>query len=243
MEQFLRTKLLIGAENLKKLQNACVLVAGLGAVGGFAAEALARSGVGKFILIDFDTVQITNINRQIFALHSTLKRKKTEVAGLRILDINPKCKIITHDIFINADTLETAFAIKPDFVIDAIDSFSPKVRLMAYCYNNKIPLISSMGAALKTDPFSIEIADISKTHHCHLAHDIRRALKKENISSGVPCVFSTQAPQVSVTFPEHLENTTEFIDSPTRKILGSLTTITAMFGLHAADYAIKRLIR
>ncbi|MCL2389261.1 MAG: tRNA threonylcarbamoyladenosine dehydratase [Elusimicrobia bacterium] len=231
MEQFLRTQLLIGKESLNKLQKSRVLVAGLGAVGGWALEALVRSGVGSFTLADFDTVEITNLNRQILATHSTLNIKKTQLAKARVLDINPNCHITAYDIYIDENTIGSLFGVKPDFVVDAIDSFAPKVKLMSYCYSNGIPIISSMGAALKTDPFSIKIDDISKTRNCRLASDLRRSLKKQGILSGIPCVFSTQSPQVKAIVPPR----------PARKTLASMATVTAMFGLHAAHYAIKKI--
>ena len=138
MEQFLRTELLIGKDNLNKLREASVTVIGLGAVGSFAAEALARSGIGYFTLIDCDKIQITNINRQLYALHSTLGKLKTEAARDRISDINPDCKVKTVNVFVDSQNLNVIFENKPDIVIDAIDSFSPKAGLLEYCVKNNI---------------------------------------------------------------------------------------------------------
>lgn len=241
MEQFLRTELLIGKENLQKLQKAKVAVMGLGAVGSFAVEALARSGVGNFLLIDSDKIQITNINRQLYALHSTLNKAKTDAAKERVLDINPKCKVETKQVFVNSDNLNEIFAAKVDLVIDAIDSFSPKVRLLEYCVKNNIPVISSMGAALKTDPSAIKTADLFETHHCRLAERLRGELRKCGINSGIMCVFSEQPAQMKPLYPENLPEGTEEFERSSSKILGSLPVITGIFGLNMANLAIEKL--
>ena len=241
MEQFLRTELLLGKDNLKKLRAAKVTVIGLGAVGSFAVEALTRAGIGSFLLIDSDKIQITNINRQLYALHSTLNMAKTDIAKNRILDINPDCKVDTMQIFVNSDNLDTVFKDKPDLVIDAIDSFSPKVRLLEYCVKNDLPVISSMGAALKTDPSAIKTADLFETHHCRLAERLRGELRKCGIRSGITCVFSEQPAQMKPTYPENLPEGTEEFEKNSIKILGSLPTITGIFGLNIAHLAIKYL--
>ncbi|MCL2485061.1 MAG: tRNA threonylcarbamoyladenosine dehydratase [Endomicrobia bacterium] len=251
MEQFLRTQLLFGEEKLNKLQQSRVAVIGLGAVGSFAAEALARSGIGEFLLIDSDTVQITNLNRQLFALHSTLGKLKTETAKERILDINPKCKIETMPVFVNSENIEKVLSGQgdggidrsPDIVIDAIDSFSPKVALLEYCFKNSIPVVSSMGAALKTDPSKIRSADLFETSYCKLAERLRGELRKCGITSGIPCVFSEQPPQIKPSFPENLPEGTEKFERNSAKILGSYNVITGIFGLMLADLAIKRLMK
>ena len=243
MEQFLRTELLIGKDNLKKLHNAKVTVIGLGAVGSFAVEALARAGVGNFLLIDSDKIQITNINRQLYALHSTLNKAKAEAAKERVLDINPNCKVNTMQIFVNSDNLDEVFKSKPDLVIDAIDSFSPKVRLLEYCVKNTLPVISSMGAALKTDPSAVKTADLFETHHCRLAERLRGELRKCGISKGIPCVFSEQPAQMKPLYPENLPEGTEEFEKNSTKILGSLPTITGIFGLNIANLAIQSIIK
>lgn len=230
MEQFKRTELLLGKENIEKLFNSTVAVIGLGAVGGFALEILARMGIGNFIVADFDVVQVSNINRQILATHSTVGIKKTELAAKRIADINPKCNIKIFDTFVNTDTLPIIFENKPDIVIDAIDSFNPKLRLIEYCYKNNIKIISSMGAALKTDPFSIKYADLFETHHCKLAERLRGDLRKLGISSGIPCVFSEQSPQIKpIPLPEQEQK--NFGKNGGPKILGSTPVITSIFGI------------
>ncbi|MCL2334441.1 MAG: tRNA threonylcarbamoyladenosine dehydratase [Endomicrobia bacterium] len=241
MEEFLRTELLLGKDKMSKLQNARVAVIGLGAVGSFALEALARSGIGSFLLADSDKIQITNINRQLFTLHSTLGRLKTDVAKERILDINPKCRVETMPVFVNSDNLSEVFAAKPDMVIDAIDSFSPKVRLLEYCVKNNIPVISSMGAALKTDPSAIKTSDLFETHHCRLAERLRGELRKCGINNGIMCVFSEQSAQGKPVYPENLPEGTEQFEKNSVKILGSLNTITGIFGLTLANLAIIKL--
>ena len=238
MEQFIRTKLLLGEQKTEKIFNSTITVIGLGAVGSFAVEILARMGVGNLILVDFDVVQLSNINRQLYALHSTVNNKKIELAKNRVLDINPNCKVKTFDIFINTDTFEKVFSDKPDIVIDAIDSYNPKLRLLEYCYKNNIKIISSMGAALKTDPFLIKYADLFETHHCKLAERLRGDLRKVGISSGIPCVFSEQSPQIKpIPLPE--QESKKYGKNGGPKILGSTPVITGIFGILLANKAIN----
>lgn len=238
-EQFLRTSLLLGKENIEKLFNCKVTVIGLGAVGSFATEILARTGVGNLQLVDFDTVQITNINRQLFALHSTLDKKKVDIAKQRVLDINPKCNVTTLDLFVNTDTLPEIFKDNDtDIVIDAIDSYNPKLRLLEYCYKNNIKIISSMGAALKTDPFQIKYADLFETHHCKLAERLRGDLRSLGISKGIPCVFSEQSPQIK-PIPLPQEEGKKYGKNGGPKILGSTPVITGIFGILLANKAVS----
>ena len=240
MEQFIRTKLLLGDKKIEKIFNSKVAVIGLGAVGSFAVEMLARMGVGNLVLVDFDVVQESNINRQLYALHSTIDIKKTELAKKRVLDINPKCNVITFDTFVNTDTFEQIFSDKPDIVIDAIDSYNPKLRLLEYCYKNNIKIISSMGAALKTDPFSIKYADLFETHHCKLAERLRGDLRSLGISSEIPCVFSEQSPQIKpIPLPE--QEGKKYGKNGGPKILGSTPIITGIFGILLANKAIELL--
>lgn len=238
MEQFKRTQLLLGKEKTEKIFKASIAVVGVGAVGGFAVEMLVRMGIGNFIIADFDVVQVSNINRQIFALHSTVGQKKVELAKKRILDINPKCEVKTFDVFVNTDTFDMIFSDKPDIVIDAIDSYNPKLRLLEYCYKNNIKIISSMGAALKTDPFSIKYADLFETHHCKLAERLRGDLRKLGIFSGIPCVFSEQSPQIKpIPLPE--QEGKQYGKNGGPKILGSTPVITSIFGILLANKAIE----
>ncbi|MDD3053894.1 MAG: tRNA threonylcarbamoyladenosine dehydratase [Endomicrobiaceae bacterium] len=238
MEQFLRTELLLGKEKTEKIFKSKIAIIGLGAVGSFCTEALARIGVGNLKLVDFDKIQVTNINRQLYALHSTIGQKKVDLAKKRVLDINPKCNIETLEVFVNTDTFEQIFKNDVDFVIDAIDSYNPKLRLIEYCYKNNIKIISSMGAALKTDPFSIKYADLFDTHHCKLAERLRGDLRKLGISKGIPCVFSEQSPQIKpIPLPE--EENQNFGKNGGPKILGSSPIITGIFGLLLANKAVE----
>jgi len=237
-EQFLRTSLLLGKENIEKLFDAKVAVIGLGAVGSFATEMLARIGIGNLLLVDFDTIQITNLNRQLYALHSTINKKKVDIAKQRVLDINPKCNVEMLDVFVNTDTLPQIFNTKPDIVIDAIDSYNPKLRLIEYCYKNNIKIISSMGAALKTDPFQIKYADLFETHHCKLAERLRGDLRSLGISSGIPCVFSEQSPKIK-PIPLPQDEGEKYGKNGGPKILGSTPVITGIFGILLANKAIS----
>lgn len=223
MDRLHRIILLFGGAAVNKLQKSTVMVVGCGAVGSFAIESLARSGVGHIIVIDFDKVEESNINRQLFATDSTIGKPKVEIAMSRIHDINPDIKVDAINTFFDD---KTDLGIKPDFVIDAIDSVQSKIALYKWCFKNNIPFISSMGAARKTDPTQIKIAKISKTTVCPLASKIRHIAKAERLKD-FPVVYSTEnaAPQKN--------GGREF---------GSVVTVTGMFGLMLADFVIKKLI-
>ena len=163
-----RMRLMVGEKALKRLQKAHVLVAGCGAVGGFAVEALARSGIGHLTIADHDVVSITNINRQLIALHSTLGQKKVDVMKKRILDIAPDIKVDTLNCLINADSVENILACQPHFVVDAIDSLNPKVCLIEALVKTGIPFVSSMGAAMKTKPTLVQVAKMKNSYQCPL---------------------------------------------------------------------------
>lgn len=218
-----RCRLLFGEENLTKLQNATVMIVGCGAVGSFAIEALARSGIGHIILVDFDKIEESNINRQLFATQNTLKQKKTAAARERIAAISPDIHVIEMDVFFDKDTLPT---ISPDFVIDAIDTIASKVALYEWCEQNHIPFISSMGAARKTDPAHVRLTKLSKTFACPLARQIRKLARERGLGD-FPVVFSTEIPTPQKT-PD--------------KNMGSIITVTGTFGLAVANYAIKYII-
>jgi len=241
MAQFLRTRLLLGKDKFIRLEKARVTVFGLGAVGSYATEALARAGVGSLRLVDFDKIKITNINRQLYALHSTLGRSKAEVAKARVLDINPACKVETFEMFAAQDTIEGLLDNKPDLVVDAIDAFNPKVQLLSYCYKKGIPVISSMGAALRTDPASIKVADIFESHTCPLAYRLRKGLRRQGVGKGILCVYSSQPPQAPGVDADSLNEGDDFIRGRKRLIMGSLPTITGLFGLTIAHCAIEYL--
>ncbi|NMB00185.1 MAG: tRNA threonylcarbamoyladenosine dehydratase [Firmicutes bacterium] len=191
--RFTRTELVLGQDNLQRLADTTVAVVGVGGVGGYVAEALARSGVGTLILIDHDVVQLTNLNRQIVALESTIGRPKVEVMAERISDINPECRVIIHQEYYEQASQARLLPERVDFVADAIDSVRAKVDLIEYCLKNQVPIISSLGAGNKLDPTCLEVTDISKTHTCPLARAVRGALRKRGISEGVSVVFSREA--------------------------------------------------
>jgi len=193
MEEFSRTELLIGKDGVEKLQNSYVAIFGTGGVGGYVVEALARSGVGKFDLIDSDRVCLSNINRQIIALHSTVGKFKVDVAKDRILDINPNTEVNTFKTFFLPETSDDFDFSKYDYVVDAIDTVKGKIELIVKAKENNVPVISSMGAGNKMNPEMFEVADISKTSVCPLAKVIRYELRKRNIKN-VKVVYSKELP-------------------------------------------------
>lgn len=194
LHQFSRTELAIGPEGLEIMKNSTVAVLGIGGVGGIAVEALARTGVGRLILIDKDTVDITNVNRQIHALTTTVGQKKADLMVERVKLINPECEAIALNMFYTEETYEELFKLKPDYVLDASDTIIYKVHLIKECLARGIPMISSMGAANKMDPTRFQVADISKTTMDPIARVIRQKLRKEGIKKGVKVVFSTEEP-------------------------------------------------
>ncbi|MEK3981102.1 tRNA threonylcarbamoyladenosine dehydratase [Psychrobacillus sp. FSL K6-2836] len=197
LHQFSRNELAIGTEGIDLLKGTTVAILGVGGVGSFAAEACARSGVGRIILVDKDNVDITNINRQLVAYISTIGRSKSEVMKERIADINPECEVIDMHMFYTEETYEQFFAMNIDYVIDASDTIIYKIHLMKECLKRNIKIISSMGAANKTDPTRFKIVDISKTHTDPIAKVIRTKLRKEDrITKGIPVVFSDESPIV-----------------------------------------------
>ncbi|MDX1807046.1 MAG: tRNA threonylcarbamoyladenosine dehydratase [Paenisporosarcina sp.] len=194
LHQFSRNELAIGSEGVDLLRNTTVAILGIGGVGSFAAEACARSGIGKIILVDKDNVDITNINRQLVAYTSTVGRSKSEVMKERILDINPECEVHDLHMFYTEETFEDFFSHNVDYVIDASDTIIYKIHLMKECLTRGVKIISCMGAANKTDPTRFKIEDISKTHTDPLAKVIRKKLRKEGIYKGIPVVFSDESP-------------------------------------------------
>ncbi|WP_342436882.1 tRNA threonylcarbamoyladenosine dehydratase [Paenibacillus sp. FSL L8-0436] len=194
LHQFSRTELAIGPEGLEILKNSTVAVLGIGGVGAMSVEALARTGIGRIILIDKDAVDITNINRQIHALMTTIGQKKADLMVDRVKLINPECEAIALNMFYTEETYEELFKYKPDFVIDASDTIIYKIHLIKECLSRGIPMVSSMGAANKMDPTRFKVADISKTEMDPIARVIRQKLRKEGIKKGVKVVFSTEKP-------------------------------------------------
>ncbi len=231
---FERSLLVFEEEGILNLQNAHVLIAGIGGVGGFVAEALARAGVGSLTLLDHDRVGGSNKNRQIVALDSTIGLKKIEVMKDRILDINPECQLTLSDQFIRPDDMEKVLLPSYDFVVDAIDSLNCKVALVSTALNKGIPIVSSMGAGRRTDPSKIVIADISKTHGCGLARNMRQRLKKRGIKKGLLTVFSTEVPNA----PGPME---EIEGARGRVVNGTASYMPGIFGLMLAGKVIQFL--
>ncbi len=232
-----RTELLIKEEGIERLQSANILIVGLGGVGSFAAEFLVRSGIGNLTIVDGDTVDITNINRQLPALNSTIGKNKTDVVAERILDINPKLNLKKINEFLEPERMEKILTQeKFDYVLDCIDSLSPKLALIITCKRKKIKLVSVMGAGGKTDPSKVMVRDISKTNNCFLAKQIRKKLKKEQIHKGFRCVFSTEIQD---------ENSLKMTDGSNYKksFYGTISYMPAIFGLYAAAEVIRFLLK
>ena len=225
--RLMRTRLLLGDEGVAKLQRARVMVVGCGAVGSYAIEALARAGVGHLKLVDFDSVSISNINRQLFALSSTVGKKKIEVAKNRIKDISADILVDIVDAFLDESNADEILS-NVDYVIDAIDSRDSKIALYKTCLQKQIPFISSMGAALRMDETKIKIATLKKTSVCPLAGNLRQMCKKEKISMDFPVVYSTETPIKA---------------SQGHRQMGSLSTIPAIFGLILAHFIIQKIIK
>lgn len=244
MERFSRIQRFLGEERFKRLRGRRVTVVGLGAVGGHVVEGLARAGIGQLCLVDFDTVQPSNLNRQILALTETLGRPKVEVARDRVMAINPDCQVDALQLFVDDTTVDQILEPLPDLLVDAIDSLNPKVQLLTAAYFRGVPIISSMGAALRSDPALIRCADLFDTKKCPLARRLRKRLKRNEVGRGITCVFSTEEVDFDYREPEE-----ETVLGPApyenrgrkRRILGSLPTLTGIFGLIIANQAILQL--
>ncbi|WP_294909595.1 tRNA threonylcarbamoyladenosine dehydratase [uncultured Ruminococcus sp.] len=229
-ERFIRTSLVIGEENIDRLSQSRVAVFGVGGVGGFVCEALARSGTGKLILIDGDTVAKSNINRQIIALESTVGKQKAEVMKERILDINPNAEVNALNIFLNSETVSTIDFTQFDYIIDAVDDIKAKVMLAKLAEENRIPIIAAMGAGNKTDPTKFEVSDIFKTSVCPLARIMRHELKKTGIKK-LKVVYSKETPKNP---PYRIEG---------EKTVGSLSFVPSVMGLIIAGEVIKDICK
>ena len=223
-----RTEMLIGKDGLERLKASSVTVVGCGGVGAFAAEMLARAGIGHITLIDNDNVSETNINRQLLALNSTVGKAKVKVLAERLLDINPGLRIDIVEEYLTEQNSDIAG--RPDYIIDAIDTLSPKIALIQYCLKNHIPLVSSMGAGAKTDATSIRITDISKTFQCPLAHMLRKRLHKLGITEGFKAVFSIESPKEGATVLDESRNK--------KSQVGTISYLPAVFGCVCAQAAI-----
>ena len=230
-----RTTLLLGEEKLEQLKRASVLVVGLGGVGAYAAEMIARAGVGRMTIADADTVSATNINRQLIALHSTIGREKSELIAERLRDINPDIELTVINRFIKDNETDALLDSDHfDFVVDAIDTLSPKLALIKGALDREIPLVSSMGAGAKTDPTKMEICDISRTHHCPLAHMLRKRLHKIGIRKGFHAVFSPEPVREGAMILCEEQNK--------KSNTGTISYIPALFGIGCASVVVRSLI-
>lgn len=234
-EQHSRTILLLGEEKFKTLQNAHVLIVGLGGVGAYAAEQICRAGVGKLTIIDADFVKKSNINRQIIALNSNLGKDKTEVLSNRLKDINPDIEIKKIKVFLTEENVEEILLQnKINYVIDAIDTLTPKVDLIKTCLKHNIPLVSSMGAGGKINPEKVHISDISETFNCGLARMLRKRLHRTGIRTGFKAVFSSEKINSEVVIVEESRNK--------KTNSGTISYMPGIFGMFCASTVIRDII-
>lgn len=246
-----RTELLIGTVGLERLRSSHVLICGIGGVGSYAAEALGRAGVGRITLVDYDDICLTNVNRQIHALGSTVGQQKAEAMATRLRDINPAAEIIAVKAFFSRENAGELLSPRPDYVLDAIDHFTAKIALITICRELNIPVISSMGAANKLDPTKIQVADIAETRNCRMARSMRKILRKAGISSGVQVVYSTEGhreldPATSTACGSECicpnRGDQIFSCEHRRVILGSISYLPPLFGLTMAGVVVNRLL-
>lgn len=251
LHRFSRTEILVGSDGLKRLRESHVLICGIGGVGSYAAEALGRAGVGRITLVDFDDICLTNINRQIHALSSTVGLPKVEVMAARLRDINPDADINPVKAFFSEANAVELLASRPDYVLDAIDHFTAKAALITICRAQDIPVISSMGAANKLDPSRIHVADIAETRNCRMARSMRKILRQKGIDSGVKVVYSTELHRELNPVASHCgtdcicpnRGDQVFSCENRRVILGSMSHIPSIFGLTMAGTVINELLR
>lgn len=229
-----RTRLLLGDEGFEKLNSSHVLVVGLGGVGGYVAEQLTRAGIGELTIVDGDVVSQSNMNRQLLALQSTQGSPKAEVMAARLRDINPDIKLHVVNQFMKDQALIDLISQPYDYVVDAIDTVSPKVFLLYYAVQNNQRIVSCMGAGGKMHPDKIEIADIAKSHHCHLAFYIRKKLHKLGIRTGIKVVFSPEPVNKSAVIEEESQNKASNV--------GTISYMPAAFGCFCASVVINDLV-
>ena len=250
LHRFSRNELLIGPDGVRKLGDSTVAVFGLGGVGGYAAEALCRAGIGRIIIVDFDDICLTNVNRQIHAMDGTIGRAKTLVMAERMRLINPQADIVPYKDFYSAENSDFLLSADYNYVVDAIDHITSKLHLIRSCRERGIPIISSMGAAAKLDPGRIRVADISETHKCRMARSVRKLLKKQGIERGVKVVFSTEEYREqeikdggckgSCICPNRDDQ--RFSCEHRRVILGSISFVPSIFGLTMAGVVVNDLL-
>lgn len=230
-----RTALLLGEDRMNYLSGCHVLVVGLGGVGAYAAEQLCRAGIGKMTIVDADTVNESNLNRQLPALRSTIGRPKVEVVAQRLLDINPELELTVHNEFIRDERTEAILnETNYQFVVDAIDSLSPKVFLLYHALRRQIPVVSSMGAGAKTDPSQVRIADISKTQNCALAKAVRKRLRTLGVNKGIDAVFSTEMANPDAVIEVDDEQCK-------RTTTGTISYMPALFGCFLSAHVLRNI--
>lgn len=232
-----RTELLLGNTQIQRLQQATVMIVGIGGVGSYCAEALARSGIGRLVLVDHDTVSISNLNRQIHATYETIGKLKTDVMKERILSYRKDCEVLTYSLFYQAEANSELFQTPIDFVVDAIDTVSAKLELISYCLEHKLPFISSMGMANRMDPTAIQITELMKTSYDPLAKVMRSQVRKKRLKGKIPVVYSSEQPVK--------QNKTVDPDGETRKMRippASSPFVPTAAGLACAGYAVKTIL-
>ena len=230
-----RTELLLGEENLERLRKAHVLVVGLGGVGGYAAEMLCRAGVGRMTIVDGDNVSVSNINRQIIALRSTVGFSKTDLFKQRFHDINPDCEVTALNVFLRDEEMIRLLENEIyDYVVDAIDTLSPKVFLLYHAHRLGLPIVSAMGSAGKLDPSKIEVTDVAQSHTCPLAAMVRKKLHKLGVREGFKVVFSSEKVDESAMIEDPSQNK--------RTTVGVISYMPAVFGCYCASTVINDLI-
>ena len=237
MDQLSRTRLLLGSDAMEKLKNARVAIFGLGGVGGYVVEALARSGIGALDLIDHDTISLTNINRQLLATHSTVGQSKAQAAANRVLDIDPSISVTVHETFYLPETAEQFDFTQYSYVVDAIDTVTGKLMLAKAAQDVGTPIISSMGTGNKLDPTAFRVADISETKGCPLARIMRKECRKRGIEK-LKVVYSEEEP-----IPSRSEESTEELPEGRRSLPGSVAFVPSVAGLILASEVIKDLIK
>ncbi len=229
-----RTELLVKDEGIRRLREAHVIVAGLGGVGAYAAEQLARAGIGKMTIVDADTVESTNINRQLPALHSTIGKSKVSLMSQRIRDINPSIELNPVEIYLEGDKFSELLDSEPDFVVDAIDTLAPKLDLITESVNRGISLVSSMGAGGKTDPSKVEVCDLADSHSCRLARVVRKYLHRRDIYTGFDVVFSSEMVDDNAIREELGKNK--------KSTVGTISYMPPVFGCFCASAVLRKIV-
>lgn len=237
---FNRVTLLFGQKGLEKFHKSTVAVVGLGGVGSFAAELLIRSGIGSLVLIDFDRINETNINRQLPALSSTIGEYKVSIMKERLSEINPQAEIFAHQVFCDYSNREILLK-DVDFIVDAIDSLGPKAGLLEYSYLSGKKIISCMGAANRIDPSRIKMADISEVKGCPLASRVKKYLRKRDITQGIPVIYSDEEPLSPENDISPVKDRSSFVRGRERQVLGSSSYLPAIIAGWAVSYVLRSL--